>query len=182
MNDARRRGVGALAWWTTSGSFRGGRLRAGRRAGSRRGEQRGRGLSQTWAVALAGICALLGLGCSDGQKRYAEDTVRLTSRALLDVENAEPVGNGTAGGESPEVQAALRDAHDWLAPTEAALEMWAEGGDAAYERVAPCLGATLTALRMALMSGGLAVPTSLEQAEEQAHGASSEGCVRDATP
>jgi hypothetical protein len=177
MNDARRRGVGALAWWTTSGSFRGGRLRAGWRGGWRRG----RGLSQTWAVALAGICALLGLGCSDGQKRYAEDTVRLTSRALLDVENAEPVGSGT-GGESPEVQAALRDAHDWLAPTEAALEMWAEGGDAAYERVAPCLGATLTALRMALMSGGLAVPTSLEQAEAQAHGASSEGCVRDATP
>jgi hypothetical protein len=130
---------------------------------------------------LAGSWALLGLGCSDGQKSYAEDTVRLTSRALLDVENAEPV-NGTAGGESPEVQTALRDAHDWLAPTEAALEMWAEGGDAAYERVAPCLGATLTALRMALMSGGLEVPPSLEQAEEQAHGASSEGCVRDAAP
>jgi len=126
---------------------------------------------------FAGACALLGLGCSDGQKSYAEDTVRLTSRALLDVENA-----GTAGGESPEVRAALRDAHDWLAPTEAALEMWAEGGDAAYERVAPCLGATLTALRMALTSGGLEVPPSLEQAEEQAHGASPRGCVRDETP
>lgn len=137
---------------------------------------------QVWAVALAGTCALLGLGCSDGQKSYAEDTVRLTSRALLDVETAVTDEGSTAGGESHEVQAALRDAHDWLAPTEAALEMWAEGGDAAYERVAPCLGATLTALRMALMSGGLAVPTSLEQAEEQAHGASSEGCVRDATP
>ena len=174
MNDARRRGVGALAWWTTSGRRRGGKLRAGRR--------RGRGLSQTWAVALAGICAFLGLGCSDGQKRYAEDTVRLTSRALLDVETAVTEEGSTAGGESPEVQTALRDAHDWLAQTEAALEMWAEGGDAAYERVAPCLGATLTALRMVLMSGGLAVPTSLEQAEEQAHGASSKGCVRDATP
>jgi hypothetical protein len=58
--------------------------------------------------------------------------------------------------------------------------MWGEGGDAAYERVAPCLGATLTSLRMALMAGGLAVPPSLEQAEEQAHGASEERCVRDA--
>lgn len=134
---------------------------------------RGLSLGLSWRLAgsLAWIGVVLGLGCSDGQKSYAEDTVRLTSRALLDVE--------TTGGESPEVGTALRDAHDWLSPTEAALEMWAEGGDAAYERVAPCLGATLTALRMALLAGGLEVPPSLEQAEEQAHGASSAGCVRE---
>ncbi|MCB9600142.1 MAG: hypothetical protein H6721_01860 [Sandaracinus sp.] len=120
---------------------------------------------------LLGVVGVLGLGCSDGQKSYAEETVRLTSRALLDVE--------TSGGESPEVVEALRDAHDWLAPTEAAIEMWAEGGDAAYERVAPCLGATLTVLRQTLMAGGAEVPPSLEQAEEQAHGASEAGCVRD---
>lgn len=153
MNDARR-GKWALAWGLAGSlvcSF---------------------ARSLSWSLAWIGV--VLGLGCSDGQKSYAEDTVRLTSRALLDVETDVE----TAGGSS-EVRTALRDAHDWLSPTEAALEMWAEGGDAAYERVAPCLGATLTSLRMALLAGGLEVPPSLEQAEEQAHGASSAGCVRE---
>ena len=141
MNDARR-GKWALAWGLAYSLPR--RLPSRLQCRLPRGPSWRLARSLTWSLAWFGV--VLGLGCSDGQKSYAEDTVRLTSRALLDVGTHVE----TSGDESPEVGTALRNAHDWLSPTEAALEMWAEGGDAAYERVAPC---ALAANGCQLLSG-----------------------------
>ena len=57
-----------------------------------------------------------------------------------------------------------------------AIELWDEGGPAGYRRVAPCLGASLTEIRLALLEAGRPVPAELEQAEEQAHAAGPRPC------
>jgi len=106
--------------------------------------------------------------CGGGAKEQAQSTVQLTSRALVDVQHS--------GGESPEFQQAVQAAHDWLDPVEAAVDIWAEGGDAAYRRVVRCLGNALADVRDALVAEQRDVPTALEQAEAQIQGASDTPC------
>ncbi|MEM9069350.1 MAG: hypothetical protein AAGE52_12625 [Myxococcota bacterium] len=113
---------------------------------------------------------LVAAACGSSQQDQAQQTLQLTAQALVDVE--------TSGGETPEISDALEDAHNWLSPVEAAVDIWADGGYAAYERVAPCLASALENLRDALVSADRSVPTSLEQAAAQALAASELGCRR----
>ncbi|HJK89259.1 MAG TPA: hypothetical protein RMH85_17180 [Polyangiaceae bacterium LLY-WYZ-15_(1-7)] len=122
---------------------------------------------RTLAAGAAAV-AILGSGCASGERQSAEATVRLAARAIVDVE--------TSGGEVPELEEAVQRAHDWLGPAETAIELWDEGGPAGYRRVAPCLGASLTEIRLALLEAGRPVPAELEQAEEQAHAAGPRPC------
>jgi hypothetical protein len=122
-----------------------------------------------WKLILVGC--LLCTACG-GDDRYAgaEHAVRLASRALVDVE--------TSGGEDPDLQQALQESHDWLEPAETAIELWSEGGDVAFDRVAPCLGVALTSVRERLATLEREIPPSLEQAEAETLQASEEGCRR----
>lgn len=123
------------------------------------------------ALALAVFASLLACGGGGPSAReQAEHTVRLASQALVDVR--------TSGGEDPELTQAIEGGHDWLGPAESAIEMWAEGGDVAFDRVAPCLGVSLTEVRERLVALEREVPPSLEQAEAEALQASEEGCQR----
>jgi len=94
--------------------------------------------------------------------------VRSSSEALTEV---------SAGGESSEgLDAAVAETHDWLGPSEAAIEMWAEGGDVAFQRTAPCLGAALGRIREELVGLEREVPEVLEQAEAEALAAGERPC------
>ena len=117
----------------------------------------------------AGWILVVGLiACGGGAKERAQSTIQLTSRALVDVEHS--------GGESPAFREAVQAAHDWLDPVEAAVDIWAEGGDAAYRRVVGCLGNALADVRDALVAEQREVPTALEQAEAETRGASDTPC------
>ncbi len=108
------------------------------------------------------------VACGGGEKEQAQSTIQLTSRALVDVQHS--------GGESPAFEEAVQSAHDWLDPVEAAVDIWAEGGDAAYRRVVRCLGNALADVREALQAEELEIPTALEQAEAQIQGATDTPC------
>ena len=119
-----------------------------------------------WVLASLSLVA-----CGGGEKEQAQSTIQLASRALVDVQHS--------GGESPAFQEAVQSAHDWLDPVESAVDIWSEGGDAAYRRVVRCLGNALADVRDALVAEQREVPTALEQAEAQIQGATDTPCAGD---
>lgn len=103
--------------------------------------------------------AALAIGCGpDARLTYAEESVRVSARALAEAE--------TSGGESPTLRAPLAEVTELLAAVERALEVWRDhSGPLAYRTRAPCLRAALLALRTAMLAASLSVPTSLDEAD-----------------
>lgn len=106
-------------------------------------------------VLSSGVCS----GCGpDARLTYAEESVRVASRALTEAQ--------TAGGENDTLEAPLALATERLAEAERAIEVWRDhSGPLAYQTRAPCLRAALIALRDSMLAVPLAIPSELDEAD-----------------
>lgn len=120
-------------------------------------------------VALAVGSATAGCG-PDARLTYADETARLASAAITDVESS--------GGEDPALLPLLGRAHVRLGEVESAIDEWRDhSGPLAYRAHAPCLRAALIALREALTAEGRPVPAELDQAESMLSSVSTRRCT-----
>lgn len=109
-------------------------------------------------------------GCGeDSRLRFADDTARLSSAAITEVE--------TSGGENPELAPFLERAHVRLREIEDSIDHWRnQSGPMAYAVHAPCLRNALMALRAALVERQLPVPQDLDEAEAMLNEVASHEC------
>ncbi len=114
----------------------------------------------TRALATLGFgLALASAGCGpDARMVFAENSVRVTSRAFAEAESS--------GGGRPALEQPLRRVATRLHQVERAIELWRDhSGPLAYRTFAPCLRTELLALRAGLVEQGLRVPPALDEAE-----------------
>jgi hypothetical protein len=120
--------------------------------------------SWAWAWVLASAAAIAP-GCGpDARLTAAEESVRVSASALSEVQ--------TSGGENPALAAPLARVAVRLDEAERAIEAWHDhGGPLAFSTRAPCLRASLIALREAMLAESLDVPSDLDEAEALLEGA-----------
>ena len=116
--------------------------------------------SVLFALAVVALVVVaLASGCGpDARLTYAEESVRVSSVALAEAESA--------GGENEALEAPLALATVRLAETEHAIEVWRDhSGPLAFRTRAPCLRSALMALRAAMLTVPLDVPSELDEAD-----------------
>jgi hypothetical protein len=120
--------------------------------------KRARGGSVLSAASLVLALGLGASGCADSRLAYAEESVRVSAVALAEAE--------TAGGDTPALEQPLALVTARLAEAEHAIEVWRDhSGPLAYRTRAPCLRASLIALRDAMLAVSLEVPSALDEAD-----------------
>lgn len=130
------------------------------------------------SCALVAVCALVlaSAACGpDARRLAADDTVRLTRAALIEV-GGSAGGEATVSGDDATTEPLARS-RDWLEQAEQGIEVWGSSGSLAYDTAAPCLGRALGDLRDALVATGRDVPTVLEEAEASALAATDRRCA-----
>jgi hypothetical protein len=121
---------------------------------------------------LSVVTGLSAIGCGPSAQRVrADETVRVAGIAISEVQ-------ATRGADDV-ARAPLARAGHWLAESNQAIEVWGGSGSLAYETAAPCLAASLGAVREALSGAHLAIPPTLEEAEALAQDGSYGRCAED---
>lgn len=122
-------------------------------------------------LALACFACALVAGCGpDAHLTYADETVRLSSSAITEIESS--------GGEDPELAPLIDRAQVRLGEVERSITYWRDhSGSLAYRTHAPCLRNALIALRDALVERSLPVPQDLDSAEAMLAEVASHECA-----